>query len=157
MALLPKRAAIWPPRRPLKNAFIYDLIDDPLLWTNTQPNFGPWLGGFQSPSASAAEQGWQWVTGEPFHYAAWEVTEPNDYLGLNESRLQFFTYQGTREPTWSDSLDDPRPFLGGQPNFFAYVVEFEANPVPEPATLVLLGATLLTFTCLERRIILSAP
>ncbi|HML96487.1 MAG TPA: IPTL-CTERM sorting domain-containing protein [Thermodesulfobacteriota bacterium] len=50
-----------------------------------------WLGGFQSPSATQPDQGWLWITGEPFIYTAWAPGEPSgDCVGNDcNSCLEF--------------------------------------------------------------------
>ena len=37
-----------------------------------------WIGGIQSQDATQPDEGWQWITGEPFIYTAWAPGEPND-------------------------------------------------------------------------------
>jgi hypothetical protein len=73
-----------------------------------------WLGGFQAPGNTTPDEGWQWVTGEPFEYEQWDPDEPNDHFGRQEDCLRT-----NREPSpnWNDAeCDDQRP--GG------YVVEY---------------------------------
>jgi len=115
-----------------ENGFVYDLArDKPLLWYVTLGGrtLGPWLGGYQSPDNHAPNEDWHWVTGEPWGYTNWCAGEPNDYLGANENRLQFFGYTPPQtSPQWSDSDGSASLYHLG------YIVE-----TPEPATVSLLA------------------
>jgi hypothetical protein len=42
---------------------------------------GKWYGGFQDPGVVVPDQGWNWVTGEPWVYTNWAPDEPNDFFG----------------------------------------------------------------------------
>jgi hypothetical protein len=89
---------------------------------------GYWLGGLQFPDILDPAAGWQWVTGEPFSFTAWQSFgphEPDDALGAgntnqDESRLQFFPGAGG---VWNDArpaVTSPR----------GYLVEYEPDPAP---------------------------
>lgn len=70
-----------------------------------------WLGAYQPPGELSLDQGWQWVTGEPWNYTNWAVGEPNDtpygdYIAGSEQYLE--TYQG--DGVWNDA---PSPDLAG--------------------------------------------
>lgn len=41
-------------------------------------NGSPWIGGFQPPGTPEPNDGWQWVSGEPWSYTNWIPGEPND-------------------------------------------------------------------------------
>lgn len=120
-----------------ENAFVFTLIDSPEYW-EAHPqgnNMGPWLGGFQSPDAREPNDGWQWVNGEGgFAYSNWYPSEPNNYCGymnICEDRLQFFgSGANGRSAYWND--------IPGELNLVkAYVIEYNAAPVPEPASWML--------------------
>src|SRR5512138_3078838 len=61
---------------PEENAFVFGRYPGNALG-NT------WIGGFQNAGYSAtANEGWQWVTGEPWAWAGWNGGEPsNHYYG----------------------------------------------------------------------------
>ncbi len=86
-----------------ENQLAFDLADHPEFWTAPiSANRGPWLGGFQSPGASAPDAGWQWVTGETWDFTSWGIGEPNDFGG-EQDRLHFLV--GANEPyeaVWND-------------------------------------------------------
>jgi hypothetical protein len=116
-----------------ENAFAFSLVDSPEFWTSFNGS-GPALGGFQADFSPEPDQGWGWITGEPWGYTNWGVDSPDDGFGFGENRLQFFSgVPGLRTPTWNDlfALDFN---LGG------YIVE---KNVPEPATRLL---ALITIT-----------
>jgi hypothetical protein len=91
------------------------------------------------PGALDPAAGWQWVTGEPFSYTAWNdlySQEPNDAYGAgntiqDESRLQFSPEAGG---TWNDL----RP---SQTNPSGYVVEYEPEPAPGDPSITGYAAT----------------
>ena len=62
-----------------------------------------WLGGYQTSPLALPDQGWTWVTGEPWDYTHWASGEPNDYVGVAESYLAMWGVNSGREPgTWND-------------------------------------------------------
>jgi hypothetical protein len=52
-----------------ENSFIRTLITGSSGW---------WVGGFQAPGTCEPGCAWQWVTGEPWTYANWGGSEPNN-------------------------------------------------------------------------------
>lgn len=48
-----------------------------------------WLGAFQGPRATAPDQGWRWITREPWVYTNWDATEPNDFGETTGQEPQF--------------------------------------------------------------------
>jgi T5SS/PEP-CTERM-associated repeat protein len=68
------------------------------------PIHAGWLGGLQTPGAIEPDQGWTWITGEPFVYLGWSPSEPNNIFGdnPNENRITFF---GDGGGFWSDAPD----------------------------------------------------
>jgi len=122
-----------------ENTFVFGLAQErPAAWVAFNDTFGqvrgPWLGGFQPPSSPEPAGGWQWVNGEgALVFTSWQSASPNNFGG-DENALEFFGLFNQREPRWNDNSST-------NPNN-AYVVEWNANPVPEPATCALLFAGL---------------
>ncbi len=125
----------------VENQFIFSLINDPKYWVNGYGfsplihSFGPWLGGYSVGDVTKPES-WRWVTGETWAFTKWGTGEPNLQ---NEIAIQYFGngLWNDRQPTWNNLY----PNFGGYT--VGYIMEKDALvSIPEPGTLILLGAAL---------------
>ncbi|MEC5385093.1 lectin-like protein [Uliginosibacterium sp. H3] len=111
-----------------ENAFIAGLVPD--YGADAERPY--WLGAFQPPG-SAANVGWQWVTGEAWSYTNWAPGEPTN---TNENALAF-AYFAT-----GDAWNNAPTGHTGYGAFAGYVVEYvreDRTDVPEPASLALVA------------------
>jgi hypothetical protein len=113
-----------------ENAFVYELVDDPVFRREAGPGSpngtGPFLGGYRAawdPLDPAAN--WAWVTRERWAYTNRVEIEPSG--DATQNRLQFFGYYSLMGPLWNDLPRINCPQNG-------YVVEFNVNPVLFPGT-----------------------
>lgn len=119
-----------------ENDFVFSLVDDEIFWFLEVPEFwlqGPWLGGYQPQDSTEPDEGWRWVTEEPFHYTNWFQGMPDQFsVGdcTEQDYLNFLGKGSTRQPTWNDNWDNcPDLPLTKSPH--GYIIEFsDANAGP---------------------------
>jgi len=124
---------------PEENAFVFKLVDDADFWLESPhgDSLGPWLGGTKSPGFTQPGEGWEWGHNEgPFTYTNWNQRKP-DNEGGHKNHLSFYAQgKGQREPGWTDQASST--LLHG------FVVEYDANPLPQSLGHVALFAVCMT-------------
>ena len=93
-----------------ENDFVWSLVlSEPQASSVNEPGFtiGPWLGGYQDASAAEPDQGWRWVTDEPWSYTSWmtEDPQPNDAEGIEDHMI--YLYLSSPGPSWGDYPGGP--------------------------------------------------
>jgi hypothetical protein len=99
-----------------------------------------WTGGIQSDTSGPVDEGWEWITGEPWLYTNWGAGEPNDDLGRQQDRMVFVAHL---EGVWDDGGSEANGSTLG------YIVEYEG--VPAPAIIPLLGIALVALGFSQKR------
>jgi len=85
-------------------------------------SIGPWIGGYQIPDSMEPDDGWRWVTDEPWKYTNWSIGQPDNGNGGGEGYLHFSNLGSKLDGTWNDRRNDDQ---NGDPG---YVVEYDLNP-----------------------------
>ncbi len=98
-----------------------------------------WIGGHETAG------GWNWVTGEAWSWTNWKPGQPSNGPGEDYLQLLITNFDMGQ---WND-----RTLAGGSGSgyYTAYIIEYEASPVPVPAALWLMGSGLLGLAALRRR------
>ena len=120
-----------------ENAFVFSLVNSPEY---VPAGKGPLLGGYQTPGSTEPAEGWTWITGEPWSYANWSSSQP-DNGGEQEDSIHFLA-----DGKWNDKSS------AGQYHF-SYIIEKEActphkaRATPQVVNGFVVGATLLDGGC----------
>jgi hypothetical protein len=139
-----------------ENNFIASLVaGNPDFWVSsdiddgdgTGFDLGPWLGGFQPEGTLDPTANWTWVTGEPFTFTDWELSqnEPNDFGGIFEDYLHYYdSTPDNAATTWNDLRNEhfgPEAIF----NIRGYIVEFNSDPADVPEPFSILGSLAVGF------------
>jgi hypothetical protein len=85
-----------------------------------------WIGAFQDTQYSATvNDGWQWITGEPWNYTNWNPSEPNNLGYPDYGYEDAVTYWNNgNDGKWNDAPSEWDKYLDG-----GYVVEYNCMQI----------------------------
>lgn len=100
--------------------FVVEALPDAFIAFEGRNPF--WIGGFQSGlNREEPGGGWQWVTGEPWVYTAWDAGEPNHSNEREDCLQPHHTPVNPEFPGWNDQPCGDTWVQG-------YIVEYDTNP-----------------------------
>ncbi|THH36920.1 hypothetical protein E4Z66_08235 [Aliishimia ponticola] len=135
-----------------ENAFVFAMVDDTdFFWefpTDYTPDphynimIGPFLGGTKVDGSDVSDEGWVWLSGEPWAYTNWAVNlddgvidrdpRPNDQPnGRGRQNIMGFGELNQPVPTWGDYFAGVAQYENmGMPMGYArgFVIEWDAAP-----------------------------
>ena len=138
---------------PEENAFVFSLVDDDkYFWEYpddyTPPDshhrirIGPFLGGTKTDVSDISDQGWVWLSGEPWGYANWcrdlgdgvvdKDPRPNDQPdGRGWQNVLGFGELNRPVPYWADYFQaaaqyENMPFPAGMN--YGFIIEYDREP-----------------------------
>ena len=118
-----------------------------------ETNWIYYLGGSQDFGATKSDEGWSWVTGEPWDYTAWATNgiqvEPSDtvggiYPGVEDGTENYLSTYPNPLGNYSMWNDIGGGFTGSM--VFRYAIEFDLPEPSSAAALPIVGLALLRRT-----------
>ena len=146
-----------------ENTFVWDLLTDynAALSRSSPFNRWFWLGGYQPAGSTEPAGGWTWVTGEAWSYTNWSplVLTSGDCTNGSPAGISApwnncqnpargpadYLHYFQNQPTDAAALwgDVELQIAVGTNRMLGYVVEYDTNPAPIPATAALMAIGLL--------------
>jgi hypothetical protein len=99
----------------------------------------------------AVEGTWVWQSGEPFVFSFWATGEPNNYTGANGERPNGEDYVVINWQHQNRPIPNQSPGAWNDLPGFGSPLLVEYDPVPEPASMFLLGTGIAGLVAARRR------